>query len=333
VDQSLSDRAEVLATVVRGELVESVHLGHLVIIDPDGKVIAAVGDPEVVIYPRSSLKPLQLLADMRCGFDSDDAGLAIAASSHSGEPMHLAAVRKILAGAGLDESALDNTPGLPLDSAAAFAWQASGKGPESITQNCSGKHAAMLATCAAAGWDTADYRNPTHPLQQRIRETIGELTNVSQPSQVTVDGCGAPLFSTTLIGLARAFAQLASAESGPEARIAAAMTAHPELVGGTGRDVTAAMSAVPGLICKDGAEGVYAGALPNGTAFAFKVLDGSGRPRPAILARALELAGARDVPGTDAAALRALGDVPVLGHGEPVGQVEVAFWSGPTVWH
>lgn len=325
MEESLANRAGVLAEVVRGNLIESVHLGHLVVIDPDGRIVFAIGDPESIIYPRSSLKPLQLLADMRCGFDADEAGLAIAASSHSGEPMHLAAVRKILADAELDESALDNTPGLPLDASAAFDWQASGRGPESITQNCSGKHAAMLATCALAGWDTSDYRNPAHPLQQRIHEVIAELTNDAEPSEVTVDGCGAPLFSTTLIGLARAFAALATATSGPEARIAAAMVARPELVGGTGRDVTAAMRAIPGLICKDGAEGVYAGALPNGTAFAFKVLDGSGRPRPAILARALELAGALEDPGADAAALRALGDVSVLGHGEPVGQVTAKF--------
>jgi len=321
-----AERAGVLARVVRGGQVESVHVGHLVVLDPAGEITLAIGDPEAVIFARSSLKPLQLLADLRCGFDPDEAGLAIAASSHSGEPIHLAAVQKVLSDAGLDESALDNTPGLPLDADAAFDWRASGHGPESITQNCSGKHAAMLAACVAAGWDVADYRNPAHPLQRAIAETIAELTGDKESPHITVDGCGAPLYSTSLIGLARAFSTLATAQTGTnEARVADAMRAHPELVGGTGRDVTTAMRAVPGLICKDGAEGVYAGALADGAAFAFKVLDGSGRPRPAILARVLEIAGAEEVPGVDLVALRQLGDVPVLGHGEPVGQAEPAF--------
>lgn len=323
----LASRAGVLAQVVRGDLVESVHLGHLVVLGPDGAVQYSVGDPDAVIYPRSALKPVQLLASMRSGFDpADDEDLALGAASHSGEPEHLAGVAKMLDDAGLDTGALDNTPGYPLNRDCETAWRAAGRGPESLAQNCSGKHAAMLAACVAAGWPTTGYRDPDHPLQQNVRATVAELTGDALPPHVTVDGCGAPLFSTTLAGLARAYAALARADGGTAAgRIAAAMAKHPELVGGTGRDVTLAMQTVPGLICKDGAEGVFAGALPDGSAFAFKVLDGSQRPWPAILARALALAGAREVAGADVAALDAMGSQPVLGHGDPVGVVEPAF--------
>ena len=323
----LSPDAEPLATVVRGGVVESVHHGHLVIVAPDGEVKFAVGNPETKIFARSSLKPLQVLGSLRMGFTPhDDGELAVAASSHNGEPMHLEKVRQILTNASLTESDLQNTPSYPLNGQAEFEWRTQGHGEESIAQNCSGKHAAFLSACHSANLDTKTYLDPNHPLQQRVKATIQELTGDTEPPNITIDGCGAPLFSTSLIGLARAFSKLATAPSGtPENQIANAMRAHPELVGGTNRDVTKAMQAVPGLIAKDGAEGVYAGALPDGTAFAFKVLDGSGRPRPAILARTLELARAEQIPGCDIVQLEQIGTVPVLGHGRPVGQVSPAF--------
>ncbi|PZR51681.1 asparaginase [Xylanimonas oleitrophica] len=323
---SVADGAGLLAEVVRGELVESVHLGHLVVLAPSGEPVLTVGDPGAVVYPRSSLKPLQAVAMLRSGLDLPGRLLALAAASHNGEPVHLDGAREILDAAGLGLDALQNTPDLPLHAPSALAWQQAGHGPEPVAQNCSGKHAAMLATCVAAGWDTATYRDPGHPLQRAVADVVRELTGDEAPPHVTVDGCGAPLLSTTLEGLARAFARMATAPEGSaEAQVAAAMSAHPEMVGGTGRDVTDAMRAVPGLFCKDGAEGVYAGALPSGAAFAFKVLDGAGRPRPALLAAVLRAAGALDVPGADAGALDALGTVPVLGHGEPVGEVRVPF--------
>ena len=322
-----------LARVVRGDLVESVHLGHLVVVGPDGVVRFVVGDPAGTIWPRSSLKPVQAVAMLRAGLEVDEAGLALACASHSGTDAHLAVVRGVLAGVGLTEADLQNTTDLPLDPAAALAWQQAGRPASSITQNCSGKHAAMLATCVAAGWDPATYRDPGHPLQQAIRATVADLTGVPV-DHVTVDGCGAPLLSTTVLGLARAFGRIAAAgasQLGPgpaahEARVARAMAARPELVGGPGRDVTAFMVAVPGLIAKDGAEGVYAAGLADGSALAFKVADGSARPRAAVLAAALAIAlrPAVDAGGLDPRvvdAVRAVGRTPVLGHGRPVGAV------------
>lgn len=326
-----------LARVVRGDLVESVHEGHLVVLDPDGTVRLALGDPRVTILARSSLKPLQAVGMLRAGLDLDGPHLALACASHSGTPEHLRIVRETLLGAGLDETALDNTPDMPIDPEAAFAWRQDGRGPEPIAQNCSGKHAAMLATCVAhegePDWEPDQYLDPEHPVQVACRAAVEELTG-DTVWHTTVDGCGAPLFATTLLGLARAFARIAVAperEPGtPLARVAAAMSAHPDLVGGPGRDVTRAMQAVPGLVAKDGADGVYAAALPDGTALAFKVADGGPRPRPALLAAALRVAGAAEVSGVDLDALDTLADVPVLGHGEPVGAVVPTF-GGPPV--
>jgi L-asparaginase II len=311
-----------LAHVVRGDLVESVHSGHLVVLGPDGDVRLALGDPDVTIWARSSLKPLQAVAMVEAGLGLTGGSLALACASHSGEPAHLAGVSAVLRGAGLTVDDLQNTPALPLDAAAALTWQHDGHGPTSLTQNCSGKHAAMLATCVAAGWSTTGYLHPDHPLQRAIRATIGRLTGVGV-EHATVDGCGAPLFSTTVRGLARAFGSIAAAPAvdpdGAAARVARAMSGHPEMVGGTGRDVTRVMRAVPGLVAKDGADGVYAGGLPDGGAFAFKILDGGDRPRPALLAAVLAVAG------VSSPEVEALGRTPVLGHGRPVGAVEPTF--------
>lgn len=321
-------RAGTLAVVVRGGRVESVHLGHLVLLGADGAVVLAIGDPGVTIWPRSAVKPVQAVAMLRAGLEIDDAGLALACASHSGTPEHVDVVRAVLTGAGLGEGDLQNTPDLPLDPAAAVAWRTGGAGASPVTQNCSGKHAAMLATCVGAGWDTVTYRDPDHPLQRLVRDTLEDLSG-EPVIDATVDGCGAPLFSTTVVGLARALGRIAAAgaqvgRDDDEARVARVMAAHPWLVGGPGRDVSRFMAAVPGLVAKDGAEGVYAAGLPDGSAVAFKVSDGSARPRATIMAAALEVLG-RDAPAAAeadaAAAVRDIGAVAVLGRGLPVGQV------------
>jgi len=305
-----------LARVVRGDLVESVHRGHLVVLAPDGGVRLALGDPDVVIWARSSLKPLQAVGMLESGLDEDGERLALVCASHNAEPGHLDVVEAILASAGLGVDALRNTPDWPLDADAAFERRATGHGPEPLTQNCSGKHAGMLATCVAAGWSTEDYLHLEHPLQVALAGAVAERSGVAV-EHVTVDGCGAPLFSTTLVGLARSFDGLRS--DAPGSRVADAMSANPWHVAGTGREATQFMAAVPGLVAKDGADGVYAAGLPDGGAVAFKVLDGSSRPRPAVLAAALAVAGV-DVGS--------LGATPVLGDGLPVGSVEATF--GPT---
>ena len=311
----IADGAEVVARVVRGGVVESAHRGHLVVLAPDGSVRLRRGDPGVTFFPRSALKLVQAVAMLRCGLDVDGELLALACASHSGEPDHLAGVRRILAGAGLADADLQNTPALPLDADAAFAWRTAGNEASPLTQNCSGKHAAMLATCVAAGWGLAGYRDPAHPLQDAVRGVVAELTGDGDPAHVAVDGCGAPLFSCTPTGLARAFARIATAPAGtPEHRVAGAVRAHPWWLGGSGRFSTRLIEAVPGLVAKDGAEGVFAAALPDGGALAVKIADGSPRPVPPVVTAALELLGVKG--------LREVGLVPVMGHGEPVGEVQ-----------
>ena len=267
------------------------------------------------MLPRSSAKPLQAVGMLRAGLQVDDEELAVVCASHSGEPRHLEVVRRLLAGAGLDESDLDNTPGMPINGEARRAMIRAGKGPSRIAQNCSGKHAGMLATCVAAGWPTAGYRDAEHPLQRSLRATIEDLTGDPVTASV-VDGCGAALFAVTLTGLARSFARIATAPDDTlEHRCFAAMRAHPELIGGKGRDVTTLITDVPAMIAKDGAEGVYAAALSDGRAVALKIDDGGERARLPVLVAALR------VLGVASPELDALGTVPVLGHGDPVGEV------------
>lgn len=304
----------VLAEVVRSGFVECVHHGHAVIVDADGAVVQTWGDPDVEVFPRSSNKPAQAVGMLRAGLDLPTEQLALAQASHSGEPMHLEGVRRILASAGLDESALQTPDDYPLDDVERDAWIARGAAPCAIAMNCSGKHAAMLATCVVNGWDTADYRDAAHPLQVAITQSVGELAG-QHIAHVGVDGCGAPLLSLSLAGLARSLGRIAQSDPQGDGRVATAMRLHPELVGGTRRPVTQSMRAVPGLLSKDGAEGVWVLALPDGRAAAVKVLDGADRARTVAVAAVLE------AMGVEPDRLDTLRTLPVLGGGRVVGEI------------
>jgi L-asparaginase II len=252
---------------------------------------------------------------LRHGLDLDGELLALAASSHSGEPGHREGVQVILTAAGLTEHALQNTPALPSNATERKRWLLGERRPSSLAQGCSGKHAAMVATCVANAWPVETYRDPDHPLQQAIAGVLAELSR-DDVTAVVVDGCGAPAHAITLTGLARAFSAIATGTpASAEGRLAAAVRAHPWFVGGTGRDVTDLMTAVPSLIAKDGAEAVYAAALPDGRAAAVKISDGGPRAGAVVLGEALRRLGVA------ADQLQALAGPPVLGHGERVGLV------------
>ncbi len=320
----------VVAEVVRSGFVEGHHYGSLVALAADGSVDWAVGSVDVPVLPRSCNKPVQALGMVRAGLDLPPELLALACASHSGEPFHLEGVRRILAGAGLDESALQTPADYPLDDETRDDVLRAGGARTSLQMNCSGKHAAMLATCVRNGWDTATYLSPEHPLQQGIRETFAELTG--EPIAVdAIDGCGAPLLSTSLIGLATAFRRLALGVDGagrPDAaaaRIAAAIRQHPELVSGTRRDERTLLTAIPGAIGKAGAESCYAIALPDGRAFALKTDDGAARVRPVLMAAALVRSGVDREPGVDGEAVRRTGESVLLGGGKPVGEIRACF--------
>ena len=255
---------------------------------------------------------------LRAGLALDGKLLALAAASHSGESFHLDGVREILAGAGLDESALRTPPDLPLDRESAETWLRNGGTPRPVLMNCSGKHAAMLAVCAHNGWPLDSYLDPAHPLQQLVLEVVAEAGGESV-QHVGVDGCGAPLMSLSLTGLARAFRGYVLAPAGSTSRrVADAMRAHPEYVAGTRRADTWLMRGLPGALSKMGAEAVQAVALPDGRALAFKIDDGGARAVGPVLTRALELLGVGDLP-------REIADAPLLGGGRRVGEVRAAF--------
>ena len=307
----------VLAEVVRSGFVEGRHVGSLVVVGPDGEVLLARGDVESPMFPRSANKLAQAAGMVELGYPGRDDLLALAAASHDGEERHVEGVRRILAAAGLDESALRTPPDWPGGAEAYRAAILAGTGPRAITMNCSGKHAAMLAVCVAQGWPLDDYRAADHPLQVHLAGVVERLAGA--PVAATgIDGCGAPVLALPLVALARTYSRAVQSPVGtPERLVADAMRAFPEYVCGTGDDVTELMAGVPGLLLKDGAEGVYAGALADGRAFALKVDDGAERPRPLVATAVLRHLG------IDAAVLAGYDVVPLLGGGERVGEVRV----------
>jgi L-asparaginase II len=314
----------VVAEIVRSGFVEGHHYGSVVALAADGSVDWAIGEVHAPVLPRSSNKPLQALAMVENGLDLPPEQLALACASHSGEAMHVEQVIAMLRAVGLDEDALQTPPDWPLDDEARNDTIASGGGKAPVLMNCSGKHAAMLATCVVNGWDTATYLDPAHPLQVAIVETLARATGVPVEF-VAVDGCGAPLLSTSLVGLARAFAGLATAADGPAARVASAIRRHPEMVSGSRRDEARLHRAVPRLIGKAGAESVYAVALPDGRAWALKTDDGAARVRPVLMTAALRRSGVLAEPGVDAEAVEALGRHELLGGGRVVGEIRAIF--------
>ena len=294
-----------IVEAVRSGFPESVHALDVAVIDADGALVASAGDPAHPAAFRSSAKPIQAAVARDAGWEPpDDAGLAIACASHSGEPGHVAAVRAVLARADVPEAALACPEAMPFRPEDAVTAD----GPARALHNCSGKHASMLAACRAAGWTLEGYRDPGHPMQRANQARMRALLGL-EPT-VLVDGCGVPTFVAPLDSLARAFASVAGS---PEA---AAMRAHPWLVGGTDRLDTALMSAVPDAISKGGAEGLICATL-KGTTVAVKARDGAARACAPALLHVLEqlgLLGASAHEGLDAHR-----EPPILGGGLPVG--------------
>ncbi len=307
-----------LVRVIRSGFHEGSHFGSLVVLDTDGSVLHARGDVRAPIFPRSSSKPFQAVAMLQADARLAGADLAISAGSHSGEPMHTQRVQAMLERVSLTENDLGCPDALPLDSDARHKVLAAGGVPRRIYMNCSGKHAGMLTACVQRGWDTGGYLDTGHPLQRAVHDEIARLSQET-PAAVGIDGCGAPLFAISFIGLARAFGRVNAADAGsPDHEVALAMRSHPEMVGGTGREDTRLMQAHSGLLVKGGAEGVHCAALADGRTVAVKISDGGDRARMPVLVGGLRMFGLHsDV-------LDELGTGVVLGGGRPVGTVELA---------
>ncbi|MER5318518.1 asparaginase [Streptosporangium roseum] len=304
-----------LAEVVRSGFTESVHFGSAVALAPDGGTAVALGRVDAPVLPRSSAKPFQALACLLSGADLHGPRLAIAAGSHTGEDFHVRLVAEMLGEAGLGFDALGCPADWPEDEATRHALIRDGLTASRERMNCSGKHAAMLAASVASGWEAGSYLDPGHPVQQRVRGVVEELSG-EKTAHVAVDGCGAPLFGLSLTGLARAVQGLVLAAPGTAPRaVADAMREYPEYVGGTGHVNTSLMRALPGAVAKGGAEGVLVVALADGHAAAVKVIDGSPRATSAIALAALRVAGG------DVSAAGEFASVPVLGGGVPVGEI------------
>ncbi|MEO6310368.1 MAG: asparaginase [Leifsonia sp.] len=304
-----------LAVVRRSGLIESRHFGSLVALNASGQTVLALGDPDSVILPRSTVKPLQALACLTAGAPLVGPEIAIASGSHTGEDEHVRVVRGILQKARLDESALGCPADRPEDEATFEQMIRSGEARSAIRMNCSGKHAAMLLTCAVNGWSTADYLDPAHPLQQHVAKTLAGATLVPI-AHTALDGCGAPLFATSVRGIATAFRALVQADAAePAGHVAARMREFPFYVGGSGQANTELMRALPGVLAKGGAEGVIGVAAADGSAVSMKIIDGSPRATTLIALRVLEFLGA-PVAGAEA-----LSEVAVLGGGRRVGEI------------
>ncbi|HKY60047.1 MAG TPA: asparaginase [Gemmatimonadota bacterium] len=294
--------------VWRGGRIESLHAIHAAVAGPEGSLRSAHGDPGREAWIRSSAKPIQVLPLIeeglvdRFGFTGPE--LAVMVASHGAQPFHLEAVKSVLRRAGLEPGLLQCGPHPPLDDEAAAELRRSGQEPDRIHNNCSGKHAGMLAACRGMGWPLETYLAPDHPLQERIHRTVAELAGLS-PSEVprAVDGCGAPTFYLPVSAMATAFARLAAADRNRETDRARAiglvldaMAAHPEHVAGTGRVDTDLMALVGGrVVVKTGAEGVFCAALrDSGLGLALKVADGAKRAQDVALIELLVETGALD---------------------------------------
>lgn len=264
-----------VAVLERGGIIESSHRGIAALVDPEGKLIDHLGSAKRLIYPRSAVKPLQVVAMRRAGLMLSGAQLAVSAASHQGTAAHLELVEIILSEAGLSESDLQCPLAWPGNAAARAEAQASGRGESKLAFNCSGKHAAFLATCVSSGFDTQSYLEADHPLQLLVQQVLEEYS-AEKILHTTVDGCGAPLHATTVEGLARAIGKFTATDSD----VVDAMLENPWAVGDT--NSLDALVMQHGMVAKIGAEGVFVIGLRSGYGVAVKIADGSLRAAPLV---------------------------------------------------
>lgn len=319
--------------VTRGGATESIHRVHVAVVDATGRIIGGCGDPGQVVFYRSAAKPFQALPLVedrvveRLGLTERE--LALCCASHNAEPEHLALARSILAKAGLDEGALACGPHPSLHLERARELLVAGTELAAVHNNCSGKHAGMLALAITRGWHPGGYLEPDHPVQRRMLAEITRWSGVAESEIRTgTDGCGVVTFALSLAHMAGSFACFTAAadEGHPASRIVAAMTGHPFAVAGTDRTCTAVMKRLGDRVfVKTGAEGVYCGGVRGrGVGFALKVEDGARRASDVALIQVLSDVGV--AAPSDVSALAGHRMTRVLNTlGEPVGRIENAF--------
>lgn len=302
----------ILARVVRGETLESVHRGHLLAVGGDGRALVSIGEPETVTYFRSASKPFQALPLVASGaadaFGFTEPEIALACASHSGEPMHVDIAARMLARIRSSESDLQCGIHLPFSEQETERLLRANAAITQLHNNCSGKHAAMLAVGKHLNADIGGYLLPDHPVQQAILKSVSEFCEIPKDDiAIGIDGCCAPNFAMPLSAMARGFLNLVAPRDdfaddvirGAAERVVRAMLEHPELIGGSERLDTMLMKAVPGrLISKVGADGVWlcgvlpCDAYPLGAAIALKIEDGDDkRARPVVAVEILRKLG------------------------------------------
>jgi L-asparaginase II len=310
-----------VAVLERSGLIESRHLGAAVVVDGAGTPLRSVGDVSRLIYPRSTMKPLQAIAALRAGVQLTGERLVLSTASHSGSPRHVAVVRDILAEANLSEDALGCPADWPSDGASRAAVVAAGGDASPVYMNCSGKHASFLLACTLNDWPTDGYLEPEHPLQRLVASTVEEFTG--EPIRRSgVDGCGAPVHAMSLTGLARAIGRVAKGDDAETAALSGAILDNAWAIDGDGRANTVTISTL-GIIAKLGAEGVMVMAAGDGTAVAVKILDGSLRAATLVALELLVDAGT--VPREAADAVLAATLERVLGGGAVVGSIRATI--------
>jgi L-asparaginase II len=337
--------AEPLVAVKRGGLTESRHRGHIVAIEPDGTIVAYLGAPETVTFLRSSAKPLQALpllvsgAAERFGFTDEE--VALACASHNGEPIHTRIVTSMLEKIGLGPEALKCGVHEPYSLEVARELRERGAAPNVLQNNCSGKHAGMLALALHLNAPVETYQKPEHPVQLAVGKTIAKFTDIPvEDLVVATDGCAVPVFGVTVKAMALSYARLISppasfneATRNACSRVVRVMNAYPELIGGTSdRLDTEIMKATPGrVISKVGADGVYTAGVkpceewPQGLGFALKIEDGDDRrARPTVVVESLRQLGVLRDESLEAVARYAF--FPVLNRpGDIVGEIRAEF--------
>ena len=334
-----------LVEVRRGRVVESRHRGHVAALDGDGRLVAQIGEPDTVTYLRSSAKPFQAVPVLTSGaaerFGFDQTELAVACGSHSGEDVHASTVARMLEKIGLDESFLKCGTHEPFDAGVAARLRERGESPGVLRNNCSGKHTGMLALAVHLGARPEEYDHADSPVQRAILRAVSLFSGLQEEEiAVGTDGCGVPVFGMPVRAMALMYARLCAppaefddATRNACARITGAMTAHPEMVGGTReRFDTEVMRACAGrVVSKIGAEGVYtAGVLPSenwprGLGLAFKIEDGEDRRARSTIA--IESLRQLSVLNRDAQkTLTPYASFPVRNHrGENVGEICASF--------
>lgn len=337
--------AEPLVEVTRGSITESRHRGHVIAVEPDGSIVANLGRAETVTYLRSSAKPHQAIPLIASGaadrFGFTEKEIALACASHSGEPIHTELAASMLQKIGLGAEALKCGIHEPYSAEVAQRLRETGEKPNVLQNNCSGKHAGMLALAVHLGAETATYDEPSNPVQLAIARTVSQFSSVQlEDIAVGIDGCGVPVFGITVKAMALMYARLVSPPADFDdatkkacERIVAAMTSHPELIGGTSdRLDSEIMRAARGrLISKVGAEGVYTVGIlpcadyPRGLGLALKIEDGDDhRARPTVVIESLRQLGILENESLEAVSRYAF--FPVRNRrGDVVGEVTPEF--------